>query len=80
MAGIAPRLAFALGVALASAQVFTIDLSPQPNATIVGSIFDSFGSSHASTTLRSTWRKSFSATQADIPFKRVRFHGELARS
>ena len=55
---------------------FTADLTA-PTTTVTGVLYDSFGSSHGSTTLRSTWRDHLAATRRDIPFQRVRFHGIL---
>ena len=40
-------------------------------------MYDSFGSSHGSTTLRARWRDHLASTKQDIPFSRVRFHGIL---
>ena len=40
-------------------------------------ILDSYGSSHAQTTLRSKWRDHFATTVSDIGSKFVRFHGLL---
>ena len=55
---------------------FSADVSASPTP-LLGTIYDSFGSSHGSTTLRSTWRSHFATTHRDIPFSRVRFHGIL---
>ena len=55
---------------------FSADILPAA-APLAGTVFDSFGSSHGSTTLRSTWRSHFASTQHDIAFQRVRFHGIL---
>jgi hypothetical protein len=49
--------------------------APQANASLTGVVYDSFGSSHGATTLRQKWRAHFNATQLNIPFQRVRFHG-----
>ena len=56
--------------------VFSASILPAA-APLAGTVFDSFGSSHGSTTLRSTWRSHFASTQHDIAFQRVRFHGIL---
>ena len=63
-------------LALASASAFTVDTSAQ-GAPQTGAMLNSFGSSHAATTLRATWRSHFSQVLQDIPFQRVRFHGIL---
>ena len=55
---------------------FSADVSAR-SAAVGGAVFDSFGSSHGSTTLRAKWREHFATTQRDIPFSRVRFHGIL---
>ncbi len=68
-----------LCAALAAAggqQVFTADASGALTP-LAPKIYDSFGSSHASTTLRATWREHFRQIQKDVPFQRVRFHGIL---
>ena len=55
---------------------FSADVSARTEA-VSGAAWDSFGSSHGSTTLRAKWREHLVATQADVPFSRVRFHGLL---
>ncbi len=59
-----------------AAASFDVDVT-RPSAPLSRVLVDSFGSSHASTTLRATWRNHFLSTLHDIPFKRVRFHGSL---
>jgi xylan 1,4-beta-xylosidase len=56
---------------------FTVDASAAPGAPLSRVLLDSFGSSHAATTLRATWRSHFLQVLRDVPFKRVRFHGFL---
>lgn len=64
--------------AVAMAVSFTVDLTTQQaQSNYEATIVDSFGSSHAATTLRKTWRDHFAMTRQDIPFQRVRFHGVL---
>ena len=53
---------------------FSADISASVT-TLLPTVYDSFGSSHGSTTLRSTWRSHFATAHDDIPFNRVRFHG-----
>ena len=53
---------------------FSADVSAT-TTQLASTVYDSFGSSHGSTTLRSTWRSHFTTTHDDIPFNRVRFHG-----
>ena len=55
---------------------FSADVSAQ-TSRLVGTVYDSFGSSHGSTTLRARWRDHLSATRQDVPFSRIRFHGIL---
>src|ERR1700723_3853768 len=55
---------------------FSADLSAG-TTPLVGTVYDSFGSSHGSTTLRARWRDHLTAAQSDIPFSRIRFHGVL---
>lgn len=62
--------------ALATAFGFTVNVL-DAIAPLKSTIYDSFGSSHASTTLRATWRDHFKQIQRDVPFQRVRFHGIL---
>ena len=46
---------------------FSADISAPPTP-LLPTVYDSFGSSHGSTTLRATWRSHFTATHRDIPF------------
>ena len=55
---------------------FSADISA-PTTPLLGTVYDSFGSSHGSTTLRARWRDHFLVAHEDIPFRRVRFHGIL---
>ena len=55
---------------------FSADVSATPTR-LLPTVYDSFGSSHGSTTLRATWRSHFTQAHSDIPFSRVRFHGIL---
>ena len=62
---------------IAAADVaFSADLSATASR-LSGAVYDSFGSSHGSTTLRARWRDHLATVAADIPFSRVRFHGIL---
>lgn len=66
----------AAAVAAGARTGFNIDVSSIPTQ-IRKTIIDSFGSSHAATTLRSTWRQHLVETKSDIDFNHVRFHGIL---
>jgi xylan 1,4-beta-xylosidase len=65
----------AAGAAIASVG-FTAALDA-PSSPLSRAMVESFGSSHGATTLRERWRSHFRDTLADIPFRRVRFHGIL---
>ena len=74
---ISPKmLVVALALTCLPVQGFLVNYKT-PTTAVSGKIFDSFGSSHGSTTLRATWRKHFAEIQRDVPFHRVRFHGIL---
>ena len=75
-------LLIVLLVSLLTAAVTAIDVSfsadlTAPITPVLGTVYDSFGSSHGSTTLRAIWRDHLAAAKQDIPFSRVRFHGIL---
>ena len=55
---------------------FSADLRASASP-LTGAVYDSFGSSHGSTTLRARWRDHLTTTAQDIPFSRIRFHGLL---
>ena len=69
-------LFLAINPVISANVAFTADLTA-PTTPVSGVLYDSFGSSHGSTTLRSTWRDHLTTTKSDIPFNRVRFHGIL---
>jgi xylan 1,4-beta-xylosidase len=69
-------LACAALAAGAAGVAFTADVSAPP-APLSPRLWGSFGSSHASTTLRAKYRAHLEAVRSTVPFQRVRFHGIL---